>query len=105
MTKSGRLGLFLEGERGGQVPLTTKYSTTTQKYVIFQFNAYISMPCPLFLMYIDLLRYRYRNAGGGAGNITIRAPCSAVGHGSMYHSQSVQNSGHARLTLHDSTGT
>ena len=35
------------------------------------------------------LRYRYRNAGGGCGNITIRAPCSAVGHGSMYHSQSV----------------
>ena len=38
------------------------------------------------------IRYRYRNAGGGAGNITIRAPCSAVGHGSMYHSQSVSNS-------------
>lgn len=39
----------------------------------------------------EIAKYRYRNAGGGAGNITIRAPCSAVGHGSMYHSQSVES--------------
>lgn len=36
----------------------------------------------------EIAKYRYRNAGGGAGNITFRSPCSAVGHGSMYHSQS-----------------
>mmetsp|Transcript_126980 Transcript_126980/g.270733 ORF Transcript_126980/g.270733 Transcript_126980/m.270733 type:complete len:796 (-) Transcript_126980:233-2620(-) len=36
----------------------------------------------------EIAKYRYRNAGGGCGNITIRSPCSAVGHGSMYHSQS-----------------
>ncbi|CAE8628092.1 unnamed protein product [Polarella glacialis] len=39
----------------------------------------------------EIAKYRYRNAGGGAGNITIRSPCSAVGHGSMYHSQSVES--------------
>jgi 2-oxoisovalerate dehydrogenase E1 component beta subunit len=39
----------------------------------------------------EIAKYRYRNAVGGAGNITFRAPCSAVGHGSMYHSQSVES--------------
>jgi len=39
----------------------------------------------------EIAKYRYRNAGGGAGNIVIRSPCSAVGHGSMYHSQSVES--------------
>lgn len=42
----------------------------------------------------EIAKYRYRCAGGGsggAGNITIRAPCSAVGHGSMYHSQSPES--------------
>mmetsp|Transcript_51486 Transcript_51486/g.132895 ORF Transcript_51486/g.132895 Transcript_51486/m.132895 type:complete len:311 (+) Transcript_51486:2-934(+) len=39
----------------------------------------------------EIAKYRYRNVGGGCGNITIRAPCSAVGHGSMYHSQSVES--------------
>jgi len=39
----------------------------------------------------EIAKYRYRNGGGGCGNITIRSPCSAVGHGSMYHSQSVES--------------
>lgn len=39
----------------------------------------------------EIAKYRYRNAGGGAGNIVFRSPCSAVGHGSMYHSQSVES--------------
>merc|ERR1740121_3420589 len=39
----------------------------------------------------EIAKFRYRNAVGGAGNITIRAPCAAVGHGSMYHSQSVES--------------
>jgi pyruvate/2-oxoglutarate/acetoin dehydrogenase E1 component/TPP-dependent pyruvate/acetoin dehydrogenase alpha subunit len=38
----------------------------------------------------EIAKFRYRNAHGGCGNIVIRAPCSAVGHGSMYHSQSVE---------------
>jgi len=39
----------------------------------------------------EIAKYRYRNVGGGAGNIVIRTPCSAVGHGSMYHSQSPES--------------
>jgi 2-oxoisovalerate dehydrogenase E1 component beta subunit len=39
----------------------------------------------------EIAKYRYRGGGAGAANITIRAPCSAVGHGSMYHSQSVES--------------
>jgi 2-oxoisovalerate dehydrogenase E1 component beta subunit len=40
----------------------------------------------------ELAKYRYRTGGSiTAGAITIRAPCSSVGHGSMYHSQSVES--------------
>lgn len=39
----------------------------------------------------EIAKYRYRGAGAGAANITIRAPCSGVGHGSMYHSQSPES--------------
>lgn len=40
----------------------------------------------------ELAKYRYRTGGTiSAGAITIRAPCSSVGHGSMYHSQSVES--------------
>nr|CAG4644055.1 EOG090X0840 [Lepidurus arcticus] len=34
-------------------------------------------------------KYRYRSGGlFNCGSLTIRAPCSAVGHGALYHSQS-----------------
>merc|ERR1712100_954785 len=33
----------------------------------------------------EIAKYRYRGGGAGCANITIRAPCSGVGHGSMYH--------------------
>lgn len=34
-------------------------------------------------------KYRYRSGGiFDCGSLTIRAPCSAVGHGAVYHSQS-----------------
>jgi 2-oxoisovalerate dehydrogenase E1 component beta subunit len=39
----------------------------------------------------EMAKYRYRGGGDGCANITIRAPCSGVGHGSMYHSQSVES--------------
>eukprot|EP00928_Gymnodinium_smaydae_P061698 TRINITY_DN45728_c0_g1_i1.p1 TRINITY_DN45728_c0_g1~~TRINITY_DN45728_c0_g1_i1.p1 ORF type:complete len:795 (-),score=168.47 TRINITY_DN45728_c0_g1_i1:306-2690(-) len=39
----------------------------------------------------EMAKYRYRGGKDGCANITIRAPCSAVGHGSMYHSQSVES--------------
>ena len=42
----------------------------------------------------EIAKYRSRTAGRGGhcGNIVLRAPCGAVGHGSMYHSQSVASS-------------
>jgi len=39
----------------------------------------------------EMAKYRYRGGADGCANITIRAPCSAVGHGSMYHSQSPES--------------
>lgn len=39
----------------------------------------------------EIAKYRYRGAADGCANIVIRAPCSAVGHGSMYHSQSPES--------------
>lgn len=40
----------------------------------------------------EAAKYRYRTASHfHCGGLTIRAPCSAVGHGSMYHSQSVES--------------
>jgi len=39
----------------------------------------------------EIAKYRYRGGGNGCANITIRSPCSGVGHGSMYHSQSVES--------------
>ena len=40
----------------------------------------------------EIAKYRSRTGGRGGhcGNIVIRAPCGSVGHGSMYHSQSVE---------------
>jgi len=39
----------------------------------------------------EIAKYRYRGGADGASRITMRAPCSAVGHGSMYHSQSPES--------------
>jgi 2-oxoisovalerate dehydrogenase E1 component beta subunit len=39
----------------------------------------------------EIAKYRYRCGSDACANITFRAPCSAVGHGSMYHSQSVES--------------
>eukprot|EP01064_Diplonema_japonicum_P036973 TRINITY_DN8521_c2_g1_i1.p1 TRINITY_DN8521_c2_g1~~TRINITY_DN8521_c2_g1_i1.p1 ORF type:complete len:342 (+),score=44.10 TRINITY_DN8521_c2_g1_i1:49-1074(+) len=40
----------------------------------------------------EVAKYRYRAASNwDVGGLVIRAPCSAVGHGSMYHSQSVES--------------
>ncbi|KAI5479548.1 2-oxoisovalerate dehydrogenase E1 component, beta subunit [Pseudohyphozyma bogoriensis] len=37
----------------------------------------------------EAAKYRYRSGGMfSAGSLTIRSPCSAVGHGGLYHSQS-----------------
>eukprot|EP01062_Namystynia_karyoxenos_P016636 TRINITY_DN1607_c0_g1_i1.p1 TRINITY_DN1607_c0_g1~~TRINITY_DN1607_c0_g1_i1.p1 ORF type:complete len:373 (+),score=103.55 TRINITY_DN1607_c0_g1_i1:87-1205(+) len=40
----------------------------------------------------EAAKYRYRSGGNfNCGGLLIRAPCSAVGHGSMYHSQSPES--------------
>ena len=37
----------------------------------------------------EAAKYRYRSGGlFNCGSLTIRAPCGAVGHGAVYHSQS-----------------
>lgn len=37
----------------------------------------------------EAAKYRYRSGNQfNVGNLTIRAPCGAVGHGALYHSQS-----------------
>ncbi|KAH8916607.1 thiamine diphosphate-binding protein [Atractiella rhizophila] len=37
----------------------------------------------------EAAKFRYRSNGQfSAGNLTVRAPCAAVGHGGLYHSQS-----------------
>lgn len=39
----------------------------------------------------EAAKYRYRTGGKfDVGGLTFRAPCSAVGHGGLYHSQSVE---------------
>lgn len=37
----------------------------------------------------EAAKFRYRSGNlSNCGSLTIRAPCSAVGHGGLYHSQS-----------------
>jgi 2-oxoisovalerate dehydrogenase E1 component beta subunit len=39
----------------------------------------------------EAAKYRFRSGGQfNCGGLTIRAPCAAVGHGGLYHSQSVE---------------
>lgn len=39
----------------------------------------------------EAAKYRYRSGGQHkAGGLTIRSPCMGVGHGALYHSQSVE---------------
>ncbi|GAA5863897.1 hypothetical protein JCM1840_005812 [Sporobolomyces johnsonii] len=51
-----------------------------------QFADYIF---PAFDQIVNDAKYRYRSGGQfNAGSLTFRSPCSAVGHGGLYHSQS-----------------
>lgn len=39
----------------------------------------------------EAAKFRYRSGDEfNCGSLTVRAPCSAVGHGALYHSQSVE---------------
>ena len=45
--------------------------------------------CWCFQIVNEAAKYRYRSGSlFNAGGLTIRAPCGAVGHGALYHSQS-----------------
>jgi len=40
----------------------------------------------------EAAKFRYRSGNlFNAGSLTIRAPCGAVGHGALYHSQSPES--------------
>jgi 2-oxoisovalerate dehydrogenase E1 component beta subunit len=40
----------------------------------------------------EAAKYRYRSGGAfNCGKLTVRAPCGGVGHGGLYHSQSVES--------------
>jgi len=40
----------------------------------------------------EAAKYRYRSGDlFNSGSLTIRAPCGAVGHGALYHSQSPES--------------
>lgn len=40
----------------------------------------------------EAAKYRYRSGGSfSCGALTVRAPCGGVGHGGLYHSQSVES--------------
>uniref|UniRef100_A0A7S1PHG7 3-methyl-2-oxobutanoate dehydrogenase (2-methylpropanoyl-transferring) n=1 Tax=Percolomonas cosmopolitus TaxID=63605 RepID=A0A7S1PHG7_9EUKA len=56
----------------------------------FQFADYIF---PAFDQIVnEAAKYRYRSGGlYDVGSLTMRSPCSAVGHGGHYHSQSVES--------------
>ena len=45
----------------------------------------------LFQLVNEAAKYRYRSGDQfDCGGLTVRAPCGAVGHGALYHSQSVE---------------
>jgi len=50
----------------------------------------IALFCYLSLQVVnEAAKYRYRSGGlFNCGSLTVRAPCGAVGHGAVYHSQS-----------------
>ena len=54
--------------------------------------AKVSCFCFLCCCFVDCLaQYRYRTGNEfNVGGLTIRAPYGAVGHGALYHSQSVE---------------
>lgn len=54
-------------------------------YIYFR----VQKSSPLFQIVNEAAKYRYRSGNlFNCGKLTIRAPCGAVGHGALYHSQS-----------------
>ena len=81
-------------------------SSVSLLYVIYMFYGELSVPAICYIhvlwraqcLYYILLqlvneaaKFRYRSGNlYNCGGLTVRAPCGAVGHGSLYHSQSVE---------------
>ncbi|BGP46124.1 hypothetical protein JCM10450v2_001964 [Rhodotorula kratochvilovae] len=72
-----------QGIAGFGVGLATMGHTAVAE---MQFADYIF---PAFDQIVNDAKYRYRSGGMfNCGSLTFRSPCSAVGHGGLYHSQS-----------------
>ncbi|KAJ8295520.1 2-oxoisovalerate dehydrogenase subunit beta, mitochondrial [Rhodotorula toruloides] len=72
-----------QGIAGFGIGLSTMGHTAVAE---MQFADYIF---PAFDQLVNDAKYRYRSGGMfNCGSLTIRSPCSAVGHGGLYHSQS-----------------
>ncbi|GAA5996313.1 uncharacterized protein JCM10292_007528 [Rhodotorula paludigena] len=72
-----------QGIAGFGIGLATMGHTAVAE---MQFADYIF---PAFDQLVNEAKYRYRSGGMfNCGSLTIRSPCSAVGHGGLYHSQS-----------------
>ncbi|BGP13918.1 hypothetical protein JCM10213_002562 [Rhodosporidiobolus nylandii] len=72
-----------QGIAGFGIGLATMGHTAVAE---MQFADYIF---PAFDQIVNDAKYRYRSGGMfNCGSLTFRSPCSAVGHGGLYHSQS-----------------
>ncbi|GAA5833200.1 hypothetical protein JCM11251_005172 [Rhodosporidiobolus azoricus] len=72
-----------QGIAGFGIGLATMGHTAVAE---MQFADYIF---PAFDQIVNDAKYRYRSGGQyNCGSLTFRSPCSAVGHGGLYHSQS-----------------
>ncbi|GAA5862233.1 hypothetical protein JCM8547_007778 [Rhodosporidiobolus lusitaniae] len=72
-----------QGIAGFGIGLATMGQTAIAE---MQFADYIF---PAFDQIVNDAKYRYRSGGMyNCGSLTFRSPCSAVGHGGLYHSQS-----------------
>jgi hypothetical protein len=75
--------LQLDGNQSQKFNLQVKtLFFTIQDYIFPAFDQIVN----------EAAKYRYRSGGMfNVGGLTIRSPCSAVGHGGHYHSQSVES--------------
>lgn len=55
----------------------------------YLFTSYSVITVCYFQLVNEAAKYRYRSGNlYNCGSLTVRAPCGAVGHGALYHSQS-----------------
>ena len=74
----------------------TTFFCSNEHICIYQSKMFVlCCLCCFVLIYIQLVNeastFRYRSGDlFNCGSLTVRAPCGAVGHGALYHSQSVE---------------